>query len=112
MAEKNFDIMEKIYSEILSMKQDLSDIKQFQEKMQYDINGMKQEFMRVKLETTEIKQEIIGAKHAIKQVGNDIEEDIVPKIEAQFDEYKQNTEQIVVLEDKINDLDSKIDGLR
>lgn len=112
MAEKDSSIIEKIYIELLGIRQDISDIKQAHEKIQYDINGMRQEFMRVKLGTSEVRQEIISAKQAIRQIGNEIDSDIVPKVEAQIDEYKQNAEQIEMIEDKIMNITNKLVQLK
>ncbi len=91
MDNKMFELMEKMYSEMLGMKKS-------QDNLQDDICG--------------IKQEIIGVKQEVKQIGIKIEGEVIPKIEALFDGYKQNTERIGSLENKISDMDNKIDDLR
>lgn len=89
MTENNemFDLLTKMYSEVQGIKS--------------DINGMKS-YINVRLDNIELK---------VDKTNIIIENDIKPKIESLFDGYKQNTESINALTDKIDDLQTDVNNL-
>ena len=89
-----FDLLTKMYSEVQGMKSDIKGMKS-------DINGMKSD-INGRLDNIELK---------VDKTNIIIENDIKPKIEALFDGYKQNTESIDVLSNKVDDLQTDINNL-
>ncbi|WP_427338088.1 hypothetical protein [Caloranaerobacter sp. DY30410] len=81
MDDKTFELLEKMYVEILEIKQD------------------------VKSNAKAIAQ---NAK-AIARVESIIENQIEKKIDALFDGYKQNSERIIRLEEKVDKLIDKVE---
>ncbi|HEX9027340.1 MAG TPA: hypothetical protein VF839_12860 [Clostridium sp.] len=89
MAEKNemVDLLNKMYSEVQEMKS--------------DING--------RLDNIDLKFDNLERK--VDKTNIIIENDIKPKIEVLFDGYKQNTESINALTNKIDDLQTDVNNL-
>ena len=96
MADNNemFELLTKMYSEVQGMKSDIKDMKS-------DIN--------VRFDNLENK--VDNLENEVRKTNITIENQIKPKIEALFDGYKQNTEAIYVLTDKVDDLQSDINNL-
>jgi predicted nuclease with TOPRIM domain len=89
-----FDLLTKMYSEVQEMKTGING----------RFDGLENKFDRLEsrfdnLENTVNKTNII------------IENDIKPRIESLFDGYKQNTEAINLLTDKVDDLQADVNNL-
>jgi len=89
MADNNemFELLTKIYSEFQSMKSDVNE----------------------RFDTLEGKVDNLESE--VRKTNVTIENEIKPKIEALFDGYKQNTEAIYELTDKVDYLQSDINNL-
>lgn len=85
--EKNnndlFELMTKMYSEMQEMKGEIKDV----------------------------KEELSTVKTEVTKTNVTIENDIKPRIEALFDGYKQNTESINQVSDKVDELQSDLNRL-
>ena len=89
MADNNemFELLTKIYSEFQSMKSDVNE----------------------RFDTLEGKVDNLESE--VRKTNVTIENEIKPKIEALFDGYKQNTETIDALTNKIDDLQMDVNNL-
>ncbi len=76
MEDKVFDLMEKMYAEM---------------KQQFELVNKKFELVNKKLDEKADKTDIVK-----------LENDLVPKIEALFDGYKQNTEKLDRIEKEVS----------
>ena len=89
--EKNnndlFELMTKMYSEMTGKM----------DKMYSEMQEMKGEIKNVKNEISTVKSEVTKTNVTI-------ENDVKPKIEALFDGYRQNTESINQLSDKVDEI--------
>lgn len=85
--EKNnndlFELMTKMYSEMQEMKGEIKDV----------------------------KEELSTVKTEVTKTNVTIENDIKPRIEALFDGYKQNTESINQVSDKVDEIQRDINSL-
>lgn len=85
--EKNnndlFELMTKMYGEIQEMKGEIKDV----------------------------KEELSTVKTEVTKTNVTIENDIKPRIEALFDGYKQNTESINQVSDKVDEIQRDINSL-
>lgn len=96
MANNNemFELLTKMYSEVQGMKSDIKDMKS-------DIN--------VRFDNLENK--VDNLENEVRKTNITIENEIKPKIQALFDGYKQNTEAIYELTNKVDYLQSDINNL-
>lgn len=96
MADDNqmFDLLTKVYSEVQGMKS--------------EING-RLDNIEIKVDKLELKVDNLEVK--VDKTNIIIENDIKPKIEALFDGYKQNTESINTLTNKVDDLQTDVNNL-
>lgn len=96
VADNNemFELLTKMYSEVQGMKSDIKDMKS-------DIN--------VRFDNLENK--VDNLENEVRKTNITIENEIKPKIEALFDGYKQNTEAIYELTNKVDYLQSDINNL-
>lgn len=89
-----FELLTKMYSEVQGMKSDIKDMKS-------DIN--------VRFDNLENK--VDNLENEVRKTNITIENEIKPKIQALFDGYKQNTEAIYELTNKVDYLQSDINNL-
>lgn len=82
-----FELMTKMYSEMQEMKG--------------EIKGIKGEVKNINTRLDKVVKEVVKTNIAIEQ-------DIKPSISALLDGYKQNTEQITRVEEKLNEHDEII----
>ena len=96
--EKNnndlFELMTKMYSEMQQMKGEFNS-----------------KFDNLGSEVKDIKKELSTAKTEVTKTNVTIENDIKPRIEALFDGYKQNTESINQVSDKVDEIQRDINSL-
>ncbi|WP_321834027.1 hypothetical protein [Clostridium butyricum] len=93
-SNEMFELMTKMYSE---MQEGFSSVNQRLDKVESRLDTVENKLNSVETEVT--------------KTNITIENDIKPKIEALFDGYKQNTEAINLLSDKIDDLQADINNL-
>ena len=86
-----FELMTKMYNEIQGMKQDIN--KRF--------DGMENRLENVENRLTNVENEV-------QKINISIENDIKPSISALLDGYKQNSEQITRIENRLNEHDEII----
>jgi len=77
-------------------------------KMYSEVQGMKSEFREMK---SDINGRLDNLENTVGKTNIIIENDIKPKIEALFDGYKQNTECIMALTYKVDDVQTDINNL-
>lgn len=104
------DFKKDVNNEFKSFRTELTDFKK-------DVNN---DFKSIRTELTDFKQDVNSEfksiRHEIQDVKNDIkridikiENDICPKIDSLFDGYKQNTETLNRLENKVDKLSEKVE---
>ncbi|WP_066496936.1 hypothetical protein [Abyssisolibacter fermentans] len=86
------DFKKEVNDEFKSFRTELTDFKQ-------DVNN----------EFKSIRHEIKDVKNDLKRIDIKIENDICPKIDSLFDGYKQNTETLDRLENKVDNLSEKVE---
>lgn len=96
MADNNemFELLTKMYSEVQGMKSDING----------RLDNLDSKFDKLESKVDNLESEV-------RKTNITIENEIKPKIEALFDGYKQNTEAIYVLTNKVDDLQSDINNL-
>ena len=96
MADNNemFELLTKMYSEVQGMKSDING----------RLDNLDSKFDKLENKVDNLESEV-------RKTNITIENEIKPKIEALFDGYKQNTEAIYVLTNKVDDLQSDINNL-
>lgn len=96
MAGNNemFELLTKMYSEVQGMKSDING----------RLDNLDSKFDKLESKVDNLESEV-------RKTNITIENEIKPKIEALFDGYKQNTEAIYVLTNKVDDLQSDINNL-
>lgn len=94
MEDRTFELLEKMYSELIDFKKDMTEFKK-------DMTGFKDNMGSFKEQTSRNFQRI-EAK---------LDGEIAPKIEALFDGYKSNSEKIEEVHDKIDNLQHDINSL-
>ena len=62
---------------------------------------MNNRFDKVEKDIFDVKNEVFGVKNEVLKINMRIENDIIPKTEALFDGYKQNTEQLTRIEAEV-----------
>ena len=72
---------------------------------------MYSEMQQMKGEIKDVKEELSTVKTEVTKTNVTIENDIKPRIEALFDGYKQNTESINQVSDKVDELQSDLNRL-
>jgi predicted phage-related endonuclease len=92
--DKLFNFMEKMYSEMQNMKTE-----------------MQTGFKEVKADIKEIKSDIKELKVEVTKTNMVIENEIKPKLEALFDGYKQNSEQITDIQCDIKKINKRLDTI-
>jgi len=96
MADNNemFDLLTKMYSEVQGMKSDING----------RLDNLDSKFDKLESKVDKLEDEV-------RKTNMTIENDIKPKIEALFDGYKQNTEVIYALTNKMDDLQTDVNNL-
>lgn len=72
---------------------------------------MYNEMQEMKGEIKDVKEELSTVKTEVTKTNVTIENDIKPRIEALFDGYKQNTESINQVSDKVDEIQRDINSL-
>ncbi|GEQ15662.1 hypothetical protein [Clostridium butyricum] len=93
-SNEMFELMTKMYSE-----------------MQDGFSSVNQRLDKVESRLDTVENKLNSVETEVTKTNITIENDIKPKIEALFDGYKQNTEAINLLSDKIDDLQADINNL-
>jgi len=96
MADNNemLELLTKMYSEVQGMKYDIKSMKS-------DINGR----------FDKLENKVDNLENEVRKTNITIENEIKPKIEALFDGYKQNTEAIYALSNKVDYLQTDVNNL-
>ena len=88
-SDKTFELMTKMYAEMTS-------------KMDKMYSEMQDGFKKTNTDISDIKFDLNTLKSDLKKIGVKIDGDITPKIEALFDGYKQNSEQLNRIEQEVS----------
>ena len=88
-SDKTFELMTKMYAEMTS-------------KMDKMYSEMQDGFKKTNTDISDIKFDLNTLKSDLKKIGVKIDGDITPKIEALFDRYKQNSEQLNRIEQEVS----------
>ena len=94
---KIFDLLEKIYVEVQSTKDDVSTLKSDVSTLKGDVNTL--------------KSDVSTLKGDVRKIGIKIDEEIIPIQKALLDGYKQNAEQIAIMDEKIDKLQIDVNCL-
>lgn len=103
MADNNemFELLTKIYSEFQSMKSDVNE----------RFDTLESRFDNLETRFDNMEDKVDNLESGVRKTNMTIENEIKPKIEALFDGYKQSTEAIYELTDKVDYLQSDINNL-
>lgn len=92
--DQMFDLLTKMYSEVQNMKSD-----------------MNQRFDNLENRFDNLEGRVDNLESIVRKTNMTIENEIKPKIDALFDGYKQNTEAIYGLTNKVDDLQADVNNL-
>lgn len=93
------------------MEKNNNDLFELMTKMYGEMQKMMGEISNVKSEVKDVKEELVTVKTEVTKTNMTIENDVKPRIEALFDGYKQNTESINKLSDKVDEIQRDINSL-
>lgn len=91
-SDKTFELITKMYAEMTSKM----------DKMYSEMQGMNERLGNVETDTNTLKSDLNILKSNVKKIGVKIDGDVTPKIEALFDDYKQNSEQLNRIEQEVS----------
>lgn len=92
--DQMFDLLTKMYSEVQGMKSD-----------------MNERFDNLENRFDNLEGRVDNLESVVRKTNMTIENEIKPKIDALFDGYKQNTEAIYGLTNKVDDLQADVNNL-
>ncbi|WP_313233185.1 hypothetical protein [Tissierella praeacuta] len=99
MDEKVFDLMEKMYIEFSerfdNMEDDIKDLK-------CDVGSLKTDVGSLKTDVGSLKTDMGSLKTDVIKINTKIEHDLMPKITALFDGYKQNSDKLDRIENEVS----------
>jgi chromosome segregation ATPase len=103
MADNNemFELLTKMYSEVQGIKSDING----------RLDNLDFKFNNLENKVDNLGNKVDNLEHKVDKTNIIIENDIIPRIEALYDGYKQNTESINILTNKIDDLQTDVNNL-
>ena len=115
MEERILEVLSKMQENLSELS---SEIKAVRSEMQEGLQGVRGEIKEVRREMQEdlreVREEMQWGFKALKsdiiRIEAKIENEVMPKIDALFDGYQQNTEQLQRIETNLWDLSKKVEG--
>ena len=99
--DQMFELLTKMYSEVQGMKSDMNE----------RFDNLENRFDNLENRFDNLEGRVDNLDSVVRKTNMTIENEIKPKIDALFDGYKQNTEAIYDLTNKVDDLQADVNNL-